>query len=80
MFHDFKELNTDDDFRSNEAVENHATLVMTTLDDAISHINDFEYVTSFLRKIAASHLRFSGFTAENFLVSCYCVISVTIAM
>ncbi|KAL8585150.1 hypothetical protein ACOMHN_013165 [Nucella lapillus] len=66
MFHAFKDLNSDDEMRSNEALENHATLVMTTLDDAITHIDNFDYVAEVLRKTGASHVRFEGFKSENF--------------
>ena len=69
MFHKFKDLQTDDEMRSNEALENHATLVMTTLDDAITHIDNFDYVSEVLRKTGASHVRFDGFTKDNFWVS-----------
>ncbi|XP_076464514.1 neuroglobin-like isoform X3 [Babylonia areolata] len=66
MFHAFKDLSSDDDMRSNESLENHATLVMTTLDDAITHIDNFDYVSEVLRKTGASHVRFEGFTSDNF--------------
>lgn len=66
MFHGFKHLHSDDELRSNEALEHHATLVMTTLDDAITHIDNFDYVSEVLRKTGASHVRFAGFTPENF--------------
>ncbi|PVD26437.1 hypothetical protein C0Q70_14114 [Pomacea canaliculata] len=69
MFHGFKHLHSDDELRSNEALEHHATLVMTTLDDAITHIDNFDYVSEVLRKTGASHVRFAGFTPENFWVS-----------
>ena len=69
MFHEFKDVTLEDDLRSNEALENHATLVMTTLDDAITHIDNFDYVTEVLRKTGASHVRFEGFKSENFWVS-----------
>nr|KAG5704250.1 hypothetical protein BaRGS_012538 [Batillaria attramentaria] len=66
LFQGFKDLKTDDELRSNEALENHATLVMTTLDDAITHIDNFDYVSEVLRKTGASHHRFEGFNSENF--------------
>ena len=72
MFQSFKHLQSDDEMRSNEALENHATLVMTTLDDAITHIDNFDYVSEVLRKTGASHVRFEGFKTENFSVSVIC--------
>ncbi|XP_070181499.1 neuroglobin-like isoform X1 [Littorina saxatilis] len=67
MFHEFKDLTSEDDLRANEALENHATLVMTTLDDAITHIDNYDYVSEVLRKTGASHVRFEGFKSDNFL-------------
>ncbi|XP_059148296.1 neuroglobin-like isoform X2 [Physella acuta] len=67
MFHAFKDIRSDDELRSNDALENHATLVMTTLDDAITHIDDYEFVKEVLYKTGGSHVKFAGFKSDNFL-------------
>lgn len=67
MFHKFKELNTDDELRSNEALEYHATMVMTTLDDTITHIDNYDFIRQLLTKTGASHFRFQGFEPKTFL-------------
>ncbi|CAG5135834.1 unnamed protein product [Candidula unifasciata] len=66
MFHKFKDIRNDEELRSNEALEYHATLVMTTLDDAIVHIDNFEYVQQLLHRVGASHVKFQGFRPETF--------------
>ena len=68
MFENFKHIQTDDELRSNEALENHATLVMSTLDDAITHIDNFEFVSNLLQRTGASHIKFAGFKSSYFLV------------
>lgn len=67
MFHAFKDLDSEDAMRSNEALENHATLVMTTLDDAFTHIDNFDYVSEVLKKTGGTHVRFEGFKQDNFM-------------
>ncbi|BFZ07378.1 hypothetical protein BsWGS_10417 [Bradybaena similaris] len=67
MFQGFKDIRSDDDLRSNEALEYHATLVMTTLDDAITHIDNYDYVRQLLQKTGASHVKFTGFQPDNFM-------------
>ncbi|CAG5132215.1 unnamed protein product [Candidula unifasciata] len=67
MFQGFKDIRSDDELRSNEALEYHATLVMTTLDDAITHIDNYDYVRQLLQKTGASHVKFIGFQPDNFM-------------
>lgn len=57
--------------RENEALEHHATFVMTTLDDAITHIENYNYVTDHLHRTGATHQRFPDFSSENFGVREY---------
>ncbi|XP_076443112.1 myoglobin-like [Babylonia areolata] len=66
LFSDFKHLQTEDDFRNNETVEHHATLVMTTLDETITHIDNYDYVTEVLRKTADTHAHIKGFQSRYF--------------
>lgn len=52
--------------RENEALEHHATFVMTTLDEAISNIDNYNYVIDHLHRTGATHQRFIDFSSENF--------------
>ncbi|GFS08611.1 neuroglobin [Elysia marginata] len=67
LFQGFKHIRSDDELRSNEALEYHATLVMTTLDDAITHIDNYEFVRQLLHKAGGSHMKFEGFQPDNFM-------------
>ncbi|RUS80359.1 hypothetical protein EGW08_011877 [Elysia chlorotica] len=67
LFQGFKHIRSDDELRSNEALEYHATLVMTTLDDAITHIDNYEFVRQLLHKTGGSHMKFAGFHPDNFM-------------
>ncbi|KAK0050762.1 neuroglobin, partial [Biomphalaria pfeifferi] len=67
MFKGFKDIKTDSELRSNEALENHATLVMTTLDDAITHIDNYEYVKDLLYRTSSTHTKFTGFQPAYFM-------------
>ncbi|KAK3787490.1 hypothetical protein RRG08_025752 [Elysia crispata] len=67
LFQGFKHIRSDDELRSNEALEYHATLVMTTLDDAITHIDNYEFVRQLLHKTGGSHIKFQGFEPDNFM-------------
>ena len=69
IFTHFSKLETEDDMRRNEALEHHATFVMTTLDEAISNIDNYNYVTDHLHRTGATHQRFIDFSSENFGVS-----------
>lgn len=66
LFKDFRDLETDDEMRENEDLEKHATLVMNTLDDAITNIENVDLVLDLLHRIGKSHLRFQGFNVEYF--------------
>lgn len=69
IFAHFSKLETEDDMRENEALEHHATFVMTTLDEAISNIDNYNYVIDHLHRTGATHQRFIDFSSENFGVS-----------
>ncbi|XP_062621642.1 uncharacterized protein LOC134283210, partial [Saccostrea cucullata] len=66
VFTKFTQLETEDDMRQNEALEQHATFVMTTVDEAISNIDNYNYVTDHLHRTGATHQRFVDFSSENF--------------
>lgn len=67
IFKDFKQLETEDEMRANESLEKHATFVMTTLDEAISNIDNYDFVKDLLTRTGCSHQRFSEFQKDNFL-------------
>lgn len=68
IFHEFGGLETEDQMRENETLENHATLVMTTLDEAITNIANYDQVKEHLHRTGGSHQRFNDFEADNFRV------------
>lgn len=66
MFSQFKGIETEDELRNNELLEHHATFVMSTLDEAISNIDNYDFVQQTLHRVGCSHRRFSGFEPSNF--------------
>lgn len=55
--------------RENEELEKHATFVMSTLDETITNIDNFDYIKDLAHRTGNSHQRFSEFQKENFKVS-----------
>lgn len=66
MFTQFKGIESEDELRNNELLEHHATFVMSTLDEAISNIDNYDFVQQSLHRVGCSHRRFSGFEPSNF--------------
>ncbi|XP_052105313.1 cytoglobin-1-like [Mytilus californianus] len=66
IFKDFKQLETEDEMRENEELEKHATFVMSTLDETITNIDNFDYIKDLAHRTGNSHQRFSDFQKENF--------------
>ena len=56
--------------RENEALEHHALLVMSVIDEAICHIDEVDRVIELCTRVGATHSRFTGFTSDLFWVSC----------
>ena len=70
LFKDFKDIHTvDDQLRENEALEHHALLVMSVIDEAICHIDEVDRVIDLCVRVGATHSRFTGFTSDLFWVS-----------
>ena len=61
--------------RANEALEKHATFVMSTLDETISNIDNYDYIKDLSLRTGGSHQRFSDFQKENFSV---CILTLQI--
>lgn len=69
MFEQFRTVDNVADLYSDQALENHALLVMNALDEAISNMDDEAYLMSMLLNTGRSHLRFENFSASIFWVS-----------
>ncbi|ESO86856.1 hypothetical protein LOTGIDRAFT_128580, partial [Lottia gigantea] len=52
----------------NEKLKGHVAAVMLTIDEAITTLNDADQVIDTLTHIGATHVRFSGFKPEWFLL------------
>ena len=69
LFSGFKDLDVNDDsMRLSQLFEQHGGLVMGVLDEAISHIDNVDYVVDLLQKTGRSHNKFPGFTSDLFWV------------
>lgn len=68
MFTSFEKLKYSSDLRESRHLKNHALMVMCTLDEAITNLDDLDYVTDILHKIGRTHTRFQGYTSETFWV------------
>ena len=66
LFEKFQRLKTSTDLRSSSALEAHALKVMSSLDEAITNLEDYEYVVNMLFKVGVLHTSFDHFTAEMF--------------
>ncbi|OWF35175.1 neuroglobin-like [Mizuhopecten yessoensis] len=66
IFDKVTNIESEDELRQNEYLEQHATLVMTTLDEAITKIDDYDHVKNHLNRTGATHQRFDVFRSENF--------------
>ncbi|ELT91597.1 hypothetical protein CAPTEDRAFT_27881, partial [Capitella teleta] len=59
----FAKLETSADLRSSRQLRAHALQVMETLDDAISNLDDIDYVINMLKAVASTHV--NKFDASN---------------
>ncbi|XP_006822139.1 neuroglobin-like [Saccoglossus kowalevskii] len=57
MFTGFEEFDDLEDMRESQQLENHASLVMYTIDEAIASIDDIDFVVELLGKIGRTHTR-----------------------
>ena len=69
MFEQFRTVDNVADLYSDRALENHALLVMNALDEAITNMDDEEYLIELLIPIGKSHRRFENFSASLFWVT-----------
>ena len=68
IFDQFRLVEEKEDLMSSKALQNHAMLVMYTLDDVISSLDDQEFVVDLLLKTGRSHRRFENFKTSVFWV------------
>ena len=69
LFATFKDLETVSDLRGNRSLENHAMMVMCTIDETITNMDDLDYVIDMLQRVGKTHTRFQKFRADLFWVS-----------
>ncbi len=69
MFSDFGRLHYSSDLRESRQLQDHAMMVMCTIDEAITNLDDLDYVITSLHKVGRSHCRFEGYTPDTFWVS-----------
>jgi hypothetical protein len=72
LFNSFRNVESEDEIRADEALLGHATIVLTTLDEAISNMDNYDYVIDLLRKTGGTHNRFPGYRPDYFWV-CICL-------
>ena len=69
MFKEFRDIDSNDDLRTNELLAKHSNLVMALLDEAICNIDNVDYTLEIIARAGKSHARFDGFTPDLFIVS-----------
>lgn len=68
LFEKFKSLKSKEDQETSLELAEHATTVMTTLDEGIKGLDDLDTFFEYLHQVGASHRRIPGFKAEYFWV------------
>lgn len=68
LFTRFGELKTRDAQANSMELQEHATKVMTTLDEGIKELDDLDSFFEYLHQIGASHRKIPGFKPEYFWV------------
>ena len=69
LFKEFRDIDSNDDLRTNELLAKHSNLVMALLDEAICNIDNVDYTLEIIARAGKSHARFDGFTPDLFIVS-----------
>jgi len=67
MFEQFRSVDKAD-LGTSQALENHALLVMNALDEAITNMDDPEFLVDMLLTTGKSHQRFENFSMQIFWV------------
>jgi len=69
LFEKFKELKTKEQQANSEELQEHATNVMSTVDEAIKELDNLDSFFQFLHQTGASHRRIPDFRPALFWVS-----------
>ncbi|XP_041353238.1 globin-5-like [Gigantopelta aegis] len=67
LFKEFRDIDSNDDLRTNELLAKHSNLVMALLDETICNIDNVDYVLEIISRAGKSHARFEGFTPDLFV-------------
>ena len=70
MFEQFRSVDKAD-LGTNQSLENHALLVMNALDEAITNMDDPEFLIDMLLTTGKSHQRFENFSMQIFWVNVF---------
>lgn len=68
LFEKFRDVKTREEQAINMELAEHATRVMTTLDDGIKGLDDLDSFFEYLHQVGASHRKVPGFKVEYFWV------------
>ena len=69
IFKKFEHLKNDDEYRMDETFEKHATIVMGTLDEIISNIDNVDYILDVLKVTGQTHVKIENFRQDFIMVS-----------
>lgn len=68
LFEKFKHLKSREERETSEELKEHATTVMTTLDESIMSLDNADYCIDYLKNVGRTHTKIKGFKAEYFWV------------
>ena len=68
LFKKFRNLKTEDELRTSEALEKHGGTVMGVIDETIANIENVDCILDVLNTAGILHSRFDGFTPNMFWV------------
>lgn len=69
MFTKFRDLKTKEQQSTSMELAEHATTVMTTLDEGIKGLDNMDVFLTYLHEVGASHTKIPGFGRHYFWVS-----------
>lgn len=66
LFEKFKHLKSREEQEMSEELKEHATTVMTTLDESIMSLDNVDYCIDYLKNVGRTHTKIKGFKSEYF--------------
>ncbi|RWS26284.1 cytoglobin-1-like protein [Leptotrombidium deliense] len=66
LFQKFQDLKTKESQRESMELAQHASLVMSTLDEAINSLDDVDHFIEYLHSVGRMHVKVKGFKREYF--------------